>query len=64
MLYDEADSLFSSTELFCAGKVRVTVVPRATALVAVAEPPCRSVMDFTKARPKPVPLELRDESTR
>ena len=56
--------MFSAIELFFAGNIRVTVVPRLTSLVAVAEPPCRSVIDFTKARPKPVPLELRDESTR
>src|SRR5437870_1768256 len=47
-----------------AGKVRVTVVPRLTSLAIATVPPCRSVMDLTRARPRPVPCELRDESTR
>src|SRR5207253_3291988 len=54
----------SEVERALAGKVRVTVVPRSTSLATATDPPCRSVMDLTRARPRPVPCELRDESTR
>ena len=46
------------------GKPSVTVVPRPGSLWMEAVPPCKSMIDFTRARPRPTPSELREESTR
>jgi hypothetical protein len=46
------------------GNIILTVVPRPTLLSMTAEPPWRSTIDFTKARPRPAPSELRDDSAR
>ena len=52
------------TTPYVVGKVRVTVVPCPGLLSIRAAPPCRSMMDLTRARPRPTPSELRDESAR
>lgn len=49
---------------YCFGKLRVTVVPWPGSLAIWAEPPCKSMIDFTRARPNPTPSELRAESAR
>jgi hypothetical protein len=49
---------------YSSGNVSLTVVPRPNLLSMVAEPPWRSTIDFTKARPRPAPSEPRDDSAR
>jgi hypothetical protein len=59
------DGVLRGDFYFCgSGNISLTVVPRPTLLSMMAEPPWRSTIDFTKARPSPAPSELRDDSTR
>ena len=46
------------------GNFSVTVVPQPGLLSMTAEPPWRSTIDFTKARPRPAPSEPREDSAR
>ncbi len=47
-----------------AGNRKVAVVPWPTSLCTESEPPCKSAIDLTRARPRPVPSLLREASTR